>query len=193
MRLDMDVDGPDNTFVTLTPRVVRAPAQSQRKSAWVVDERQLEREQDARLDDGDGAQWTVVNTKQHNSLGYPTGYLLDVHSQNGSVLMSDDDPPLQRAAFTQSDLWVTRYDNTELYAAGNFPHQSLGGEGLPQDIADNDHIKNKDLVLWVNVGLTHITRVEDWPLMSVEWFGSLELKPFMFFDRNPALDIPDTE
>lgn len=193
MRLDMDVDGPDNTFVTLTPRVVRAPASSRRTSAWVVDERQFDREQDARIDEGTGAQWTVVNPKRHNSLGYPTGYLLDAHSQNSSVLMSDDDPPAQRAAFTQHDLWVTRFDNAELYAAGNFPNQSLGGEGLPRYVADNDSIKNKDIVLWVNVGLTHITRAEDWPLMSVEWFGSLELKPFMFFDQNPGLDISDAE
>lgn len=193
MRLDMDVDGRDNTFVTLTPRVVRAPASSRRTSAWVVDERQFDREKDARIDDGDGAQWTVVNPRQHNSLGYPTGYLLDVHSQNAGVLMSDDDPPAQRAAFTQHNLWVTRFDNTELYAAGNFPNQSLGGEGLPQYVADNAGIKNKDLVLWLNVGLTHITRAEDWPLMSVEWFGSFELKPFMFFDRNPGLDISDAE
>jgi primary-amine oxidase len=107
--------------------------------------------------------------------------------------MSDDDPPAQRAAFTQHDLWVTRFDNTELYAAGNFPNQSLGGEGLPQYVADNAGIKNKDVVLWLNVGLTHITRAEDWPLMSVEWFGSFELKPFMFFDRNPGLDISDAE
>ena len=27
----------------------------------------------------------------------------------------------------------------------------------------------------------------------VEWFGSIELKPFMFFDRNPGLDISDAE
>ncbi|HET7506582.1 MAG TPA: hypothetical protein VFK02_36430 [Kofleriaceae bacterium] len=193
MRLDLDVDGRDNTFVTLTPRVVRAPAGSRRTSAWVVDERQLEREQDARLDDADGAQWTIVNPRQHNRLGYPTGYLLDAHSETTRLLMAADDLPAQRAAFTQHPLWVTRFDNAELYAAGNFPNQSLGGEGLPQYIADNASIKDKDIVLWVNLGLTHITRVEDWPLMSVEWFGSFELKPFMFFDRNPGLDISEAE
>lgn len=29
--------------------------------------------------------------------------------------------------------------------------------------------------------------------MSTEWFGSLELKPFMFFNRNPGLEISDAE
>jgi primary-amine oxidase len=193
MRLDMDVDGQDNTFVTLSPRVIRAPATSLRKSAWVIDERQYDREQTAQVDSAPGVQWTVVNPNQHNSLGYPTGYLIDVESESTTILMSDDDFPLQRAAFVQHDLWVTQFDNTQLYAAGNFPNQSLGGDGLPKYIADNAALKNRDIVLWVNLGLTHITRVEDWPLMSTEWFGSLELKPFMFFNRNPGLEISDAE
>ena len=50
-----------------------------------------------------------------------------------------DDPPLQRAAFTQSDLWVTRYDNTELYAAGNFPVRLLG-EVMPRVRAVQEQI-----------------------------------------------------
>ncbi len=194
VRLDMDVDGRENTFVALTPRVMRAPPSSLRKSTWVIDERQYEREQDAKIEEtDDGTQWTVVNPAQRNSLGYPTAYMLDVHSESGEVLMSEDDPPLQRAAFTQHDLWVTRFGGDQFYAAGNFPNQSLGGDGLPQYIADNASIKRRDIVLWVNLGLTHITRVEDWPLMSTEWFGSIELKPFMFFDRNPGLDIPDVD
>ena len=48
----------------------------------------------------------------------------------------------------------------------------------------------RDIVLWVNVGLTHIPRTEDYPVMPTEWFGSFELKPFGFFDRNPAIDLP---
>ena len=193
LRLDMDVDGQDNTFVTLAPRVIRPPVPSLRKSAWVVDERQYDREQTAQVDEADGVQWTVVNPNQHNRLGYPTGYLLDVQSESSKVLMTEDDFPLQRAAFVEHNLWVTRFDNTELYAAGDFPNQSLGGDGLPQYIADNAAIKNRDIVLWVNLGLTHLTRVEDWPLMSTEWFGTLELKPFMFFNRNPGLEISDTD
>jgi primary-amine oxidase len=193
VRLDMDVDGRDNTFVALTPRVTSAPASSLRRSTWVVDEVQYGREQDARIDDGDGAQWTVVNPAQHNRLGYPTGYSLHADGDGSDILMSEDDFPLQRAAFVQHDLWVTRFESDELYAAGDFPNQSLGGDGLPQYIADNESIKRKDIVLWVNLGMTHLTRIEDWPLMSTEWFGSFELKPFMFFDRNPKLDIPDVD
>jgi primary-amine oxidase len=193
VRLDMDVDGRANTFVSLQPRVTSTPASSPRRSAWVVEERQYAREQDARIEHGDGAQWTVVNPTQRNRLGYPTAYALHAHGEGADILMSEDDPPFQRAAFVQHDLWVTRFESDELYAAGDFPNQSPGGDGLPQYIADNASIKKHDLVLWVNLGNTHLTRVEDWPLMTTEWFGSFELEPFMFFDSNPKLDIPDVD
>jgi primary-amine oxidase len=38
-------------------------------------------------------------------------------------------------------------------------------------------------------GIHHITRPEDWPVMPVDKV-SFWLKPFGFFDRNPALDVP---
>ena len=46
-----------------------------------------------------------------------------------------------------------------------------------------------DLVVWYTFGLTHIPRVEDWPVMPVSSVGFL-LRPDGFFDANPALDLP---
>lgn len=50
-------------------------------------------------------------------------------------------------------------------------------------------IKNADIVLWHSFGVTHIPRIEDYPVMPVEMIG-FQLKPFNFFDANPGLDIP---
>jgi primary-amine oxidase len=47
----------------------------------------------------------------------------------------------------------------------------------------------KDVVLWYTMGTTHMVRAEDWPIMPVHQM-SFKLKPWNFFDRNPALDIP---
>tara|TARA_R110002049_G_scaffold5362_1_gene37356 strand:+ start:8072 stop:8191 length:120 start_codon:yes stop_codon:yes gene_type:complete len=37
--------------------------------------------------------------------------------------------------------------------------------------------------------MQHMVRAEDWPVMPVLWH-SFELRPFDFFNGNPALDIP---
>jgi len=50
-------------------------------------------------------------------------------------------------------------------------------------------MSSTDVVLWYVFGIHHVTRPEDWPVMPVDTV-SFWLKPFGFFDRNPALDVP---
>lgn len=52
-------------------------------------------------------------------------------------------------------------------------------------VSDNENLEGKDLVVWYNMGITHIVRPEDWPVMNVHTIG-FSLMPFGFFDRNPA-------
>lgn len=47
------------------------------------------------------------------------------------------------------------------------------------------------MVLWHSVGITHVIRIEDFPVMPVE-LCSFHLKPVNFFDMNPAVDLPPT-
>jgi primary-amine oxidase len=77
----------------------------------------------------------------------------------------------------------------ERHAAGRYPSQSAGEDGLPAYTAGNRPIVNTDLVVWHTFGVTHIVRPEDWPVMPVEYTG-FTLVPSGFFDRNPALDVP---
>ena len=51
------------------------------------------------------------------------------------------------------------------------------------------NLVDADCVLWHSFGVTHIPRMEDWPVMPAEHVGFF-LKPFGFFDANPSLDIP---
>ncbi len=46
-----------------------------------------------------------------------------------------------------------------------------------------------DVVLWYTVGVTHMPRPEDWPVMPVQSAG-FSLVPVGFFNRNPALGPP---
>ena len=97
-------------------------------------------------------------------------------------------PPKPRAGFIDHHFWVTRYKADELNAAGYYPNQSRGGDGLPRWISDNEGVENEDDVVWYTTGVTHIPRPEDWPVMPVVHVG-FRLLPVGFFTRNPAMDL----
>ena len=73
----------------------------------------------------------------------------------------------RRAAFMTKQLWVTAYDPEELYAAGRYPNQSSGGDGLPAWTAADRPLDGTDLVVWHSFGLHHIPRPEDFPVQPV--------------------------
>jgi primary-amine oxidase len=90
--------------------------------------------------------------------------------------------------FGTRHLWVTPFAADEQRAAGDFPNQHPGGDGLPRWTAADRPIVDSDIVVWHTVGVTHFCRPEDFPVMPVEYTG-FTLKPFGFFDRNPAIDL----
>jgi primary-amine oxidase len=60
---------------------------------------------------------------------------------------------------------------------------------LPSWTSQNRAIEKTDVVLWYTVGMHHLVRAEDWPVMPVLWH-TFELRPFDFFNGNPAMDLP---
>ena len=76
-----------------------------------------------------------------------------------------------RARFVQHNLWVTKYDAAEKFAAGDYMYQSADVQGLPQFIADDAPLENTDVVLWYTLGAHHVVRPEDWPVMPVRVHG----------------------
>jgi primary-amine oxidase len=86
-------------------------------------------------------------------------------------------------------VWVTLYREDERFAAGDYPNQSSGGDGLVKWTAADRPIENTDVVFCYTFGHTHIPRPEDCPVMPTAYIGFL-LKPNGFFDENPANDVP---
>jgi primary-amine oxidase len=187
-RLDLDVDGTKNSFVEDELR--RARAEGARKSLWVEQPRTLKREHEARLHASmeSPALWRVVNPAALGPVGYPVGYEL-MPGHNAMTLLSPDDYPLRRAGFAAYTLWVTPFAQAERWAGGDYPNQSKGGDGLPAWTKDDRPIENTDIVLWYTLGFHHVVRAEDWPVMPTSWH-EFQLRPFDFFARNPALDVP---
>jgi len=97
-----------------------------------------------------------------------------------------------RAGFTQQHVWVTAYDPSERFAAGDYPNQHPGGDGVPRYAAADRPTENTDVVLWYTFGAHHVVRPEDWPVMPVTHVG-FKLKPAGFFAGNPALDMPRSD
>ncbi|MDQ2755666.1 MAG: primary-amine oxidase [Actinomycetota bacterium] len=189
-RLDMMVDGVTNAVEEIDAVRVPVSETNPHGNAFSRSVTRLGSESEAqRLNDGSvGRVWHIVNPEVQNRLGQNVGYAL--YPENQPVMLADDSSSIhQRAAFATKNLWVTRYDPEERYAAGDFVNQHPGGAGLPAYVAQDRDIDGQDIVIWHTFGLTHFPRPEDWPVMPVDYAG-FTLKPQGFFDRNPTLDVP---
>jgi primary-amine oxidase len=190
VRLDMEVDGQMNNVQEV--ELVAAPEGPDNPwgNAMVTRITPLLRESEAKrsINAATARSWVVQSASRKNSLGNPTAYRL-IPESSPSLLARPHTPVGRRAQFAQHHLWVTRYDPDERYAGGEYPNQHPGGLGLPQWTAADRSLEDADLVLWHTFGISHVARPEDWPVMPAERCG-FRLKPWGFFDRNPALDVP---
>lgn len=191
LRLDLDVDGTANMFARNLLVPEKLPEQAHRRSSiWTTKEVAAKTDTEAkfRLSYEHPAMWHVMNMNRENATGYPVSYMIHPHG-NALMLLDEDDPAASRAQFTNHHLWVTPYAPDERYAAGDYPNQSEPGQGLPAWTAHSRDIQNQDLVLWYTMGFHHVPSSEDWPVYNLGWHA-VTLKPYNFFDRNPALDVP---
>jgi primary-amine oxidase len=189
-RLDLDVDGPQNSVYEVEAEVMPAGSDNPWGNAFRQRSTRLESELGARRDTNatTSRSWRVVNPSRVNRLGEPVGYKLVPTMATPTMLASAESSVGRRAGFARHNLWVTPYSRDERRAAGEFPNQHEGGDGLPRWTAADRALTDTDVVLWYTFGVTHFVRPEDWPVMPVEYTGFL-LAPVGFFDRNPALDV----
>lgn len=192
-RLDLDVDGDQNTVMEvdsvalplsednpygLAVQTVATPITSEAESArdfsW---EKQRS--------------WKVVNTNKTNKVGTHPSYKL---APTGSIPPMMDPTTVQylRAPVIGHTLWVTKQHDEERWPAGPYPTQSFTDDGMTAWIADDENLENTDVVMWYVFGIHHITRIEEWPIMSAD-VVSFWLKPSGFFDQNPSIDVAPTK
>ncbi|XP_016437674.2 copper methylamine oxidase-like isoform X3 [Nicotiana tabacum] len=133
--------------------------------------------------------WIVRNTRTSNRTGQLTGYKL-VPGPSCLPLAGPEAKFLRRAAFLKHNLWVTQYAPGEDFPGGEFPNQNPRvGEGLASWVKQDRSLEESDVVLWYVFGITHVPRLEDWPVMPVEHIGFM-LQPHGFFNCSPAVDVP---
>jgi primary-amine oxidase len=183
-RLDIDIDGPDNTLVR--DAYVKQRLDGARRSIYRIETQPVAAETGISLGH-QVAKWRVLNERTTNAVGNPTGYEL-VHHAHTPLLLDEDDWPAKRGAFAGKDLWVTPYDPRQRYAGGDYVFGSTGDDGLKVWTEAGRPVAGQDLVLWVNMAFNHMTRAEDLPVMPTNWH-EFKIRPFNFHDANPALDL----
>lgn len=186
-RLDLDIDGRDNTLFAdhLVPHTVTGP--TPRSSLWSVQSRAVTEAGPLGQEHGP-VLWRIANENRTTALGHHPGYV--VRAGHGAVsLLAPDDWPQRRAGFSAAPLWITPYAPGQIHAAGRYPNQGRGEDSLPEWAQAAGAVRNIDIVLWPTVGFHHVTRAEDWPVLNTAWHGFM-VEPFNFFTRNPALDVP---
>jgi primary-amine oxidase len=189
-RLDFDVDGQANTVTEMNTSALPAGPGNPSLNGMVMQETTLATEAAAQRDMNlaSARTWAVVNPAAQNALGHHPSYIL-VPGVNSVPYVAPASQVRRRAGFINHHFWATRYNGDEIYAGGLYPNQSLGGAGLAKWIANDEPLANQDVVVWYTMGVTHIPRPEEWPVMPVTHVG-FKMIPAGFFARNPALDVP---
>jgi primary-amine oxidase len=190
MRLDLDIDGTDNTVQQVDVVADPIDENNSYENAFhaKVTDLQTEKQARANLNLESSRTWRIVNPSSKNGVGEAVGYKF-FPGDNAFPLASPNAWWRKRAGFVNYHVWVTPYHEDEKYAAGDYPNQSGGGDGLVKWTQADRHISNTDIVLWYTFGHTHLPRPEDYPVMPTAYIGFL-LKPNGFFDQNPANDVP---
>ncbi|EJT47730.1 hypothetical protein A1Q1_03416 [Trichosporon asahii var. asahii CBS 2479] len=195
IRIDPAIDGHNNTVVqedsVPMPFDAKNPPENNKWGVgYTVEKTPITRSGGADAAPHKNRVFKIVNPNVKNPIsGKPVGYKL-VPAASQLMLAHPDSVQYARAEFGEHHVYVTKYKDGEYYAAGKYTNQSYGNaKGMRTYVGRDDKTDNEDIVVWHTLGLTHNPRVEDYPVMPVETH-MISLKPFDFFGRSPAIDVP---
>ncbi|AZT92001.1 primary-amine oxidase [Brevibacterium aurantiacum] len=187
-RLDMQVDGIKNAVNE--QEVVRVPFGDDNPYGNAFTRKQTRlTEEGGRLANGEaGRVWHIINPEKQNRHGFPVGYQL--HMPDEPTMMAAEGSSIsKRAGFGQKHVWLTQFDENERFPSGTYPNQNPGQGTITEWVQQQRPVDGDDIVIWPSFAMTHFPRPEDWPIMPVDRLG-FSMKPYGFFDQNPALDVP---
>ncbi|CAI4212342.1 unnamed protein product [Parascedosporium putredinis] len=197
LRIDSNIDGANNTVFTTDAAQAEAPVGSAENfygNGFYAKRTKLATVGQAKTE-YDGAtmrSWDLCNTnKLHPYSGKPSSYKL-VSREIPGLMPKPGSLVWKRAGFARHAVYVTKYQDDQLWPAGRHVPQTSGDQdlGLLEWAANNDEsIDNTNVVLWHTFGVVHFPAPEDFPVMPVEPI-TLLLRPRNFFTNNPVMDVP---
>ncbi|KAI3204309.1 hypothetical protein CBS147311_3984 [Penicillium roqueforti] len=190
IRIDPAVGGHSNSFASTDS--VPIPWDDDLNplgTGYVTEEKILDRAGPVEDDFSKGRVFKILNEGLQNPISLtPIGYkLVPIRSQ--LLLARPGSWHWRRSEFCEHSIWVTKYKDRQLFPAGDYTNQSLGGTGIKSWLEARDSVRNEDIVIWHTFGFTHNPRVEDFPIMPAE-IAQVHLKPYNFALYNPTNDVP---
>ncbi|KAG6355229.1 hypothetical protein INS49_004310 [Diaporthe citri] len=197
LRVDPEVDGPNNTVVQNDAALSDDPLGSPGNphgNGFYCKKTPLRTSLEGAADycHETGRSWDITNPNSVNATAKkPVAYKI-LNSSCPSILAKEGSTVWRRAGFARRALWVVPYRDYELFPAGDYVCQSSGGDGHPFNgtvvdwAARDEPIENTDVVCYIQFGLTHFPRTEDFPVMPAEPVGVM-IRASNFFKKNPAL------
>ncbi|KAH8838205.1 hypothetical protein MCOR27_000463 [Pyricularia oryzae] len=203
LRIDPEIDGPNNSVVQNDAVPSEAPlgsAENLYGNGFYCKKTPLLTAKAGAADycHETSRSWDITNPSKLNpSTGKPIAYKI-LNSSSPRILAKPGSMVWKRAAFAQHALWVVPYEDWRIFPAGDYVPQSQGQLGHPYNptVADwaarDGPIADTDIVCYIQFGLTHFPRTEDFPVMPAEPV-SVTLRASNFFVKNPALWLPPAQ
>ncbi len=189
LRVEPMLDGPLNRVVYDEAHAMPRSEFNPHGVGYTVSESVIETSGGYDLDFDTNRTFKIQNASVKNPVnGKPVAY--KIHAPPFQKMLADKDSfHHKRAEFADHNLYVTSYRDGELFAGGKYTNQSRGGTGVRSCADRKDNVKDEDVVVWVQFGINHVPRVEDFPVMPCETLR-VSFKPVNFFSKNPAIDVP---
>ena len=190
-RLDLDVDGgPVNEVYEVSVEPLPTDEDNPWGNAFRQRSTRLESELGAQrdVDPASGRHWRFVNPGTSNGLGRPVAYKL-LPGATPTLLAQPDSSIGRRAGFARHNLWVTPYAPDERRAAGDYPNQHGGGDGLPAWTEADRSLVGTDIVVWHTFGVTHCPGPRTGRSCPSSTAASTCM-PVGLLRPQPALDVP---
>lgn len=189
MRIDPAIDGHQNTLVYNDLEVLPEGPDNRYNVGYTTKETKVKKCGFVDTKVEAGRVFKIQNPNILNELtGKPIAYKLHA-LPTAMLIMPPSSINYKRAEFAKHAVWVTKYQDGELSAAGEFTNQSKTDSGLSKWAFREDNTENEDIVIWHTFGTSHNPRPEDFPVMPCEIL-SVSLKPDGFFTSNPSRDVP---
>ncbi|EME42464.1 hypothetical protein DOTSEDRAFT_73331 [Dothistroma septosporum NZE10] len=189
LRVDPMIDGYHNRLVFDEAHAMPRSAFNPHGTGYYTQETVVEKSGGYDIDYEANRTFKIQNVDVRNPInGKPVAY--KIHAPPFQKMLSDAHSfNYKRAEFADKSIYAVKHRDGELYAGGKYTNQSRGGTGVRAWADRKDDIVDEDLVVFVQFGINHIPRIEDFPVMPCETI-KVAMKPVNFFDKNPALDVP---